>query len=436
MSELRALLVQRRKSTDPDLMKEFQALVKTAGYVVAGTFDIVGRPSAKFGIRTGKVEEIHIWIEINKPDIVFFAPQLRSGQVYRLMEEWGVEVRDRTQLIFEIFYKHALTLQAQLQIEQARLKYELPFERHQIRMRLQKEHTGDRPTTDQVGVGEDLLNIQVQHLRRRIAAIGEKLEKISDAQQLKRKQRIQRGFIEIALAGYTNAGKSTLHDALTESGVEAADDLFTTLSTKTTALDMVGRRVVVSDSVGFISDLPSSLFKAFNTTLMAISDADVIVLVVDGSDTTSEMTRKVGACFDTFQEIDANGIPIIIALNKIDLLESSEIAEKTEALEPMASSVVAVSALKSKGLGDLLAAVDGFLPRMRTYLLHLAYGDGGMSVLSWLHDSAIVESETYGEDWIEVRVRMESETANRLNAMMTDGDLRLLESESTTRKAA
>ena len=403
-------------------------MADTAGYSVIGAIDVVGRPSAKFGIRTGKVEEIGTWVEINTPDIVFVSPRLRSSQVYRLMEEWGVEVRDRTQLIFEIFYKHAQTLQAQLQIEQARLRYELPFERHQIRMRLQKEHTGDRPTTDQVGIGEDLLNIQVQHLRRRIAAIGEKLEKVSEAQQLKKKQRNQRGFIEVALAGYTNAGKSTLHDALTHSGAISADELFTTLSTKTKALEMAGRNVVVSDSVGFINDLPNSLLKAFNTTLMAISDADVIVLVVDASDSTEEIDRKTKTCLETFSRIGADGVPVIVALNKIDLIGPHQVRTRTQALEPLGSAVVALSAKEQMGLEQLLDEIDSLLPEMRSYSLRLQYGDGGMSVLSWLHDSAIIESENYTEDWIEVRAKMEAETASRLSAMMHDGELRLLDS--------
>jgi GTPase len=320
MSESTALLVQRRKYRDPDLLNEFAALATTADYEIIGTFDIVSDPSAKFGIRSGKADEIKTWIEVNKPDFVLFSPQLKSSQMFRLMELWETEVRDRAQIILEIFDKHANTQQAKLQIEQARLKYELPFERHQIRMRLAKEHTGDRPVAEQVGAGEDLLNLKIQEQRRRISVITEKLEKISEAQVLKKKKRVKEGFIEIALAGYTNAGKSTLHHALTDSGVEIADKLFTTLATKAAELDLPGRQIVLSDSVGFISSLPSALLQAFNTTLMEVADADVIILVVDASDTIEEMNRKVDTCLDTFNEIGANGIPIITALNKIDLV--------------------------------------------------------------------------------------------------------------------
>jgi len=127
MVEATALLVQRRTYQEPNLLSEFQALAKTAKYDVIGQFDIVGIPSAKYGIRSGKAEEIRTWIEVNEPEFVLFSPHLSSGQVFRLMEFWETEVRDRTQLILEIFDKHAKSPQARLQIEQARLRYELPF---------------------------------------------------------------------------------------------------------------------------------------------------------------------------------------------------------------------------------------------------------------------------------------------------------------------
>jgi GTP-binding protein HflX len=403
-------------------MEEFEALVDTAEYDVLGTFDVVGRPSAKFGIGGGKVEEIKDWIEVNPPDVVFFSPQLRSSQVYRLMEEWEVEVRDRTQLILEIFDKHAQTQQAKLQIEQARLRYELPFERHQIRMRLQKEHTGDRPMTDQVGVGEDLVNLQVQHLRRRISMIGDKLEKIASQQELKKKQRGQRGFVEIALAGYTNAGKSTLHNALTGSQAESADELFTTLSTKTTSLEMKGRRVVLSDSVGFISNLPRSLLKAFNTTLMAISDSDVLVLVIDAADPIQELERKLETCLDTFERIDANGVPIICALNKTDLITEDEIQEKVDIISETIPSVIPISAQEQLGLSDLVDAIDDLLPDMRDFKLTLQYGNEGMSIISWLHENTIVRNESYEGGSINVHVKMSPRIADKLMTMLPERD--------------
>ncbi len=414
MDEERVLLVQRRDRNDPDLMSEFRALASTAGYTVIGEFDIISPPAAKYGIRKGKAEEIKTWIEIEEPDLVFFAPELKSSQMFRLMELWGIEVRDRTQLILEIFDKHASTPQAKLQIEQARLKYELPFERHQIRLRLQKEHTGDRPTTDQVGVGEDLVTMRITQLRKRIALISAKLEKIATSHQLKRKKRVKEGYLEVSLAGYTNAGKSTLHDAMTGSEVEVADELFTTLGTKSSTINLPGRRVVLTDSVGFISNLPPSLLQAFNTTLMQITDSDVIVLVIDASDPPDEITRKLNVCMETFTQVGATGIPIIFALNKIDLIDEEQITERRALLNDVNGDVVTISAKQKTNLDVLLKTIERHLPKMQTYSIKIPYGTDAMAIVSWIHETGVVLQQEYGHDWISIDATMSPMDAQRL----------------------
>jgi GTP-binding protein HflX len=424
MVEATALLVQRRTYQEPDLLSEFEALAKTAEYDVIGTFDIIGTPSAKYNIRSGKAQEIKTWIEVNEPEFALFSPSLSSGQVFRLMELWDTEVRDRTQVILEIFDKNAKTPQARLQIEQARLRYELPFERHQIRMRLQKEHTGDRPIAEQIGAGEDLLNLRLQEIRRRLAAINDKLDKITQEQTLKRKRRVREGFSELTLAGYTNAGKSTLHRALTGSLVDVADELFTTLATKASELNMRGRRVVLSDSVGFISNLPESLLQAFNTTLMEVTNADVLVLVVDASDAIEEVERKVKACFDTFDEIGVNGIPIITALNKIDLIDDSDLANRIQHLSEICSIMIPISAERGTNLDKLMAAIEKELPRLQYYRVLLPYGNSGMSALSWLHDNGDIQSEQYRDTDIEVLVNLSIEAAEKFARIHTDGEMR------------
>jgi len=426
------LLVQRRDYKSPDLMDEFRSLANTAGYDVVGEFDIVSPPSARYGIRSGKAEEISTWIEVNSPDVVLFAPSLKSSQVFRLMELWEVEVRDRNQLILEIFDRHAQTPQAKLQIEQARLSYELPFERHQIRMRLQQEHTGDRPVAEQVGAGEDLLNLRIKEIRRRISAIRDKLDEISQAQKLTKKRRESMGFLEVTLAGYTNAGKSTLHNTITGSSVKVADELFTTLSTKATRLDLPGRRAVLSDSVGFISDLPRQLLEAFNTTLIEIADADVIVLLIDGSDTKVEIERKALTCFDTFNEVGINGIPIIIALNKIDLISESEISECIELLNNFSKIIIPISASEGRNVDVLLKEIDRALPDMYRYSVVLPSGDVGMSILSWLHEVAEIDSQTYKAGSIEVDAYFTLEVRERLSKKLPNGSIQRTSSRMDT----
>lgn len=414
MELTRALLVQRRNRSEPNLISEFKALATTAGYSVIGCFDIVSPPSAKYGLRSGKVDEIATWLEVEKADVVLFSPSLKSGQLFRLMEKWDLEVRDRTQVILEIFDRHASTPQAKLQIEQARLRYELPFERHQIRVRLQKEHTGDRPITDQVGAGEDILSKHMMEIRRRIADIDSKLQKIADSQSLKKKKRSSIGFVEVALAGYTNAGKSTLHNTLTSSGVEIADQLFTTLSTKTARLESLNRQVVISDSVGFISDIPESLMRAFNTTLMEISDADAILLVVDASDAIEEMERKIATCLDTFADIGANGIPVVMVLNKIDLIDEDDLKKKELHFAEHSNSLVSISAKEHIGIKRLLEEVEHQLPEVYTYSIQLPYGDQGMSILSWLHEVGEVKSKEFRTDYMEIMASLSIEIAQKL----------------------
>ncbi|MFX1265015.1 MAG: GTPase HflX [Promethearchaeota archaeon] len=427
MTEETALLIQRRAHNEPNLMDEFEALALTAGYSVTKSYDIVSAPSARYAIRSGKVDEIATWIEINEPDVVFFSPHLTSGQVFRLMERWEVEVRDRTQLILEIFDRHARTTQAKLQIEQARLRYELPFERHQIRMRLQKEHTGDRPIAEQIGAGEDLLNLRIHQIRKRISVIQDKLDSIAKAQGLKKRKRSKKGFLEVTLAGYTNAGKSTLHRALTGSEVEVADQLFTTLSTKSTQLPLEGRQVILTDSVGFISDLPRSLLQAFNTTLMEVGDADAIVLVVDGSDSLVEMQRKLDTCLDTFTQIGVNGISSVVAVNKIDLLEEEEIQERLELVNDESLHGVPISALKNTNLEELVQVIDSNLPSLTRYLLTLPYNDETMSLVSQLHDMSSVRNQDFIGGSVQVEVILSAEMVQKLEGELPAGSLKKLD---------
>ena len=284
-------------------------------------------------------------------------------------------------------------------------------------MRLQNERRGDGHVTDQVGAGEDLLSKRLSEIRKRIALITAKLEKITDVQKLKKKKRSEGGFIEIALAGYTNSGKSTLHKALTGSDVEIADQLFTTLSTKAAELPLPGRQIILSDSVGFISDLPPPLMQAFNTTLMEISDADVIILVVDASDSIDEMNRKVDACIDTFAEIGASGIPIVVALNKIDVLDTPEITLRVNNLEEQDFLLVPISAEKETNLDTLITTILDELPPLLMYSITLPLGDSGMSILSWLYEASIVQSPIYHPDAIEVHAMLSLEVVQKLTTM-------------------
>ncbi len=291
-------------------------------------------------------------------------------------------------------------------------------------MKLQKEHTGARPIGEQIGAGEDILSLKIKELRRRIAVIHAKILKTSESEMLLRKGRVDADYLEVALAGYTNAGKSTLHDALTGSNVEISDSLFTTLSTKVAQLDIPGKRVVIADSVGFISDLPKSLLEAFNTTLVEIGDADLIVLVVDGSDSIEEMQRKANACFETFEHVGINKPKIIMALNKIDLIDNDGVAARVAVLHDYCANIVPVSAKTRTNIDTLMKEIRNSLPLWDTYIMRLPYGQETMSLLSWIHEVALVEDELYREGSIEVRAQLSPSVTQKLFKTLPEGSIR------------
>jgi GTP-binding protein HflX len=190
---------------------------------------------------------------------------------------------------------------------------------------------------------------------------------------------------------------------------------------------MDGRQVVLTDSVGFISDLPKSLLRAFNTTLMEIADADVIVLVVDGSNSVSEVRRKASVCLDTFTRIGINGIPIVTALNKIDLIDASGIEERVSALDGIGSQVVPVSAKEMLNLPSLIEVIESLLPIQSLYSIDLPYGDSSMSLISWLHQVSGIRNQEFKEDHIEIEASLSPEVAQKLLKMLPPSAIRKLE---------
>ncbi len=400
----KAILVRRRTYDQPARIDEFKALAETAGYEVVATFDIVAKPKTKYNLTIGKVEEIKEAIEIHEPDLVIFHGELKSKQMFELMQEWNVEVKDRFQIILEIFEKRAGTAQAKLQIEKARLEHELPFLRYQMNYALQHEKTGPPGASGEHGVGEHKINVAQMELRRRIALINRKLEEIREQTAQWRRIRKIRGFTVISLAGYTNAGKSSLHRVLTGSNVEVMDEVFTTLSTVTKEIKLKGRKAVLTDSVGFISDLPHSLVEAFMSTLEEIVLSDLIILVVDFSDPIEEIKHKLDVCMETFKELSINNVPIIMALNKIDKLTDDEIQRKFEALKDVLKNPVLISAKTQQGIDDLIKKINEILPELPSWKITLPNSAEYMSIVSNIFDNSEVISHEYKQNEIIMKV--------------------------------
>lgn len=318
-----------------------------------------------------------------------FDNELKPVQAYNLAKETGVEAIDRFQLILEIFAKRATTSEAKLQIQLAKLQYELPRAKEKVRLARMSEQPGF------MGLGKYEVDLYYETIRRGIHYIEEKLKKKRKNRRLHRARRLKLGFSSISLAGYTNAGKSSLFNALADETVPVDIGLFTTLSTTTRVVNISKRKILLTDTVGFIDRLPLTLMEAFQSTLEETIFSDLILLVVDVSESPEMIERKVSCCLETIQKIGATGVPIIIALNKIDLLSESEIRHRIEALKDVASNSVPISALYRINIQQLKQKMTSYLTNYVQASFSLSVTDESMSFLSWLFNHSDVRNIKY-----------------------------------------
>jgi len=361
---------------------------------VVGEIQQVRRADSRYQIGRGKVKELAQMVKEKAAEKIIFDNQLKPVQTYNLAKETGVEVIDRFQLILEIFARRASTTEAKLQIQLARLRYELAHAKEKVRLAKMGEQPGF------MGLGAYEVDVYYETVKRQIHFIKEKLKKIRKKRNLHRTRRLELGFPSISLAGYTNAGKSSLFNALTREHVPADDMLFTTLSTTIRMVNFSGRKALITDTVGFIDRLPLTLIEAFHSTLEETILADLILLVADISEPLNDVERKLSCCFDTIQRIGATGIPIVTALNKIDLISKDEVQRRVEALKELAPNPVPISALHGTNLDSLKSEVKSHLRNYVQASFSTPINDESMSFLSWLFDRANVhavkcEGETF-----------------------------------------
>ena len=361
----------------------------------------------------GKVEEIAGVVASTGAEAVVVDNQVGPYQTYNIGGKLptGVEVIDRFTLILEIFGQRANTRTAQLQVELAELRYELP--RAEAKASLAKRD--ERPGF--MGLGE-YDESREQDIKAQIAEIRDELDRAVETEERRREKRRASGFDLVALAGYTNAGKSTLlrrlaadHDVDENEALhpdldrtaESEDRLFTTLGTTTRRAEVGPREVLVTDTVGFVSDLPHWLVDSFRSTLDSVYHADLVLLVVDASEPVAEMREKLVTCHDTLAR--RNEAPIVTVLNKIDEVGDDELERKRVALEALAPDPVAVSGLTGERVDDLRERVDDELPDWQEERLYLPMTDETMSLVSWVHDNGEVETEAYEDDHVLLEFR-------------------------------
>ncbi len=411
----RTVVAKRVQSGEPDT-SEILDLARAAGYRVMETVTQTRKEDPAYHFGEGKVEEIAARVVETDATAIIVDNELGPYQTFNIGNKLPEDVRviDRFRLILEIFGQRAQTRKAQLQVELAELRYELP--RAEAKASLAKRD--ERPGF--MGLGE-YDESRERDIKARISRIRDELEQIEQDDQHRREQRRESGFDLVALAGYTNAGKSTLLRQLAadlnvdenedihpdlDSTAESEDRLFTTLGTTTRKGSLDRRDVLVTDTVGFISDLPHWLVESFKSTLDAVYRADLVLLVVDVSEPIDEIHEKLVTCHDTLYE--RNEAPIVTVLNKCDTVDEEEIDRKREALSALAPNPVVVSARTGENVDVLWERVHDELPDYERERLVMPMTEDTMSVVSWIHDNAYVENVEYGDHADEVYIEFEA----------------------------
>lgn len=380
----RAIIVQRRLKDEPTNLEELKALAESAGYIVVDSMLQIRSSDSRYQIGRGKANALAELVREKNASKVIFDNNLKTAQAYNLAKMTGIEIIDRFQLILEIFSERVSTTESKLQTKLANLHYMLPRVREAVRLARREEQPGFK------GLGQYQVDVYYHMIRRQIHQIQRKLARISRKRNIHRDRRLDLGYSLISLAGYTNAGKSSLFKALTEEDVPIDRKLFTTLSTTTRAVDVNGRMCLLTDTVGFIDRLPLTLVSSFLSTLAETIFSDLILLVVDVSESEEKIRNKIDCCLTTLEEIGANHTPTLIVFNKRDLISSEELEKKITSLQPLTYDFITVSALKQENLDGLDRAVISHLQYYFDLQLTLPAGSDALSFLSWLYDKTTV----------------------------------------------
>ena len=380
--------------------KEFHQLVETLGYEIEKEFIQIRKGTTPLYLGEGKIEKVKEFVMENNVDAIFVNDALRPSQWFNLEKYLGKKVYDRIRVILEIFAKRASRKEAMLQVQLARLRYERPF----VRELFHRVKEGERPGF--LAGGEYVVDDYYEMIKRQMKRIREELKKIEEERAIRRRERKAKGFYLISLAGYTNAGKSSLLNTLTGEKVLVEGRLFSTLSTKTSRLKIKSDiPLLVTDTVGFIRDLPHWLIDAFHSTLEEITLADVVILVVDGSESLEELKEKTENSLREIFSLRNNGNDIIIALNKMDMMGREEVNRKKRYIEETFNlPCVPLSAVTGENIEILVKKIHEILPRTHKMILKLPLQNFN-GLLSWLSEEMVVQNISFSDAVIvELRV--------------------------------
>ncbi len=403
--------VYHLKPGESDLFNEFLALLEAAGFYPLQIFRQIRFGGSKYYIGLGKLYEIQATLEEledngkNPPEVIVFGNQLTPSQSYNLETELGIPVIDRVQLVISIFEQRAYTPESTLQVKLARTEYELPFHKARLLEKMGGERKGwSAPGGGIVrGLGLSRLELFETDQKRRIRTIERQLERLELSRREQRKKRKQSEILSISLAGYTCAGKTTLLNQLTGTGAQVSSHLFTTLaplSRRAYLLD--GSSFIVTDTIGFIEDLPPSLIAAFRSTLEEGLESDCIVFVIDAAESLPEISRKTTIVEEILLDLGVSRDRIILALNKSDLLSTDQIAQVRDLIElELTYPYVEISAY----LGDvnpLLEKIEAFFPANEVELT-LEDAPKLMKLRSFIYENGHVIDEKFLNDGLQIK---------------------------------
>ena len=402
-----------------DDVSEIVQLADSLGYRVVKTF-IQRRksPDVNSYMGSGKVKEIKEFIDNDGEDVglIIVDGELKPSQWFILEKNLNVDVFDRVRLILAIFEERADRKEARLQVRLAQLQYERPFVRELIHRARAGEHPGF------MAGGEYQVDDYYEMIKKQMKKIGENLKKIRDEREVRRQHRHIGGFYLVSLAGYTNAGKSSLLNLLSGERVKVEGRLFSTLSTTTRKISNKNLSILLTDTVGFIQNLPAWIIDAFHSTLEEIEVADVVLLVVDVSEKKETVGKKLKISLDELVEIGVTS-PIVIVLNKTDLLSEEELDTRIEYLQKPGltndKKMISVSIKNRENVDALLEIIYESLPHVARVRIRLPVNEKTQSFVSWIYEKAHVSDISY-DDYVTISVECNPGIKNKIVSKCQD----------------
>ncbi len=340
---------------------EALALAHAAGYGVVYTVTQRYLQKSKYGIGKGKLEEVKRLMEEYNVNRVIMDEVLKPTQEYNLAKELSAEIIDREKLILNIFERRASTAESKIQVKLAQLRYELTRAREKVRLAKKGEQPGF------YGLGRYEVDDYYRDIKRRIATLKRRLVEVAKRRELFRRQRSREGLASISLAGYTSAGKTTLFNTLVGEYHDAGKGMFTTLSTYTRAINVNGRKVLLSDTVGFISKLPAYMIEAFRSTLEELTFADLVLLVIDGSEPLHMIRKKYYSSTSILNELQVSEGRLLYVFNKLDLVDEESIMNNARSLNINMERCIALSAKYAKNIDLLMDKIGKALDSITVY---------------------------------------------------------------------